>query len=178
MMMRMLALVMVMVAGLLPSTPVNAQYGRGESIDCVSRGYAYQRCDVPWRDAQLVRQLSDTRCERGRTWGIDRRGFLWVDRGCGGRFAPVGYSGGPGPGPGGPWQPGPGWDSQFVINCGSPQYGYGFCSVDVGGGGRVSIRRRTSDAQCVEGRSWGWNRGGIWVDKGCSADFIVDRRWR
>ncbi len=180
MLIRIFTLVIVLAAGFLPTAAVQAQPYGGDSIDCISRGYNYQRCDVPWRDARLVRQLSDTQCIRGRTWGIDPRGFLWVDRGCAGRFVPAGF--GPGPGPGGPppgyWQPGPGWDNRFEMTCGSPQYRYAFCAVDVGGGGRVSIRRQTSDAACVEGRSWGWNRGGVWVDQGCSAVFLIDRRWR
>jgi hypothetical protein len=181
MLIRIFALILVVTAGLLPVGTLQAQPygGGGDAVDCVSRGYSYQRCDVPWRDARLVRQLSDTQCVRGRSWGVDPRGFIWVDRGCGARFVAAGYGQGPGPGPGpGPWRPGPGWDNRFEITCGSPQYNYAFCQVDVGGGGRVSIRRQTSDARCAEGQSWGWNRAGVWVDKGCSAVFTVDRRWR
>ena len=33
----------------------------------------------------LVRQLSDSRCVQGQTWGWDARG-VWVDRGCRGEF--------------------------------------------------------------------------------------------
>jgi hypothetical protein len=179
MLIRILALVMTIAAGLLSSAAVQAQpYGGGDAVDCTSRSYAYQRCDVPWREARIVRQLSDTQCVRGRTWGFDRRGFIWVDRGCGARFAPAGGVAGPGPGGPGPWQPGRDWDRGFEITCGSPQFRYAYCAVDVGGGGRVSIRQQTSSASCIEGRTWGWNRGGVWVDQGCSAVFSIDRRWR
>ncbi len=166
---RVFSVLVVLCAALLPAAALRAQpYGR-DAIDCSSRGYNYQRCDVPWRDAQLVRQLSGSQCIRGRTWGIDRHG-LWVDKGCSGRFVEAGRDGGP-------WRPGRDWDRRFVVTCGSPQYRYNYCAVDVGGGGRVSIRRQTSSSSCIEGRSWGWNRGGVWVDQGCSAEFMIDRRW-
>jgi len=80
---RILATGLVLAAGLVPSASVRAQYGDdrgygpgGGAIECRSSGYNYSRCDVPWRDAQLVRQLSDTQCIRGRSWGFDRRGFV------------------------------------------------------------------------------------------------------
>jgi len=177
MLIRVLALVVTCTAALAPMGTVQAQpygYGGGDAVDCSSRSYGYQRCPVPWRDAQIVRQLSDSQCVRGRTWGFDPRGgFIWVDRGCAARFVPGGYAQGPGP-----WQPGPGWDRGFEVSCGSPQFRYAYCAVDVGGGGRVSVRRQTSNAGCIEGQTWGWNRGGIWVDRGCSAVFLIDRRWR
>jgi hypothetical protein len=178
---RIFSVLVTLCVGLLPMSALQAQPyggGYGNAVECASRNYNYQRCEMPWRgEAQLARQLSDTQCVRGRTWGVDRRGFLWVDKGCAGRFVPArGYAGGPGSG--GPWQPGPGWDNRFAVSCGSPQYRYNFCAVDVGGGGRVSVRRQTSDASCIEGRTWGWNRGGVWVDQGCSAEFLIDRRWR
>src|SRR6185503_20861811 len=100
---------------MLPVSALRAQ----ESVDCQSRNYAYARCDVDWRDARIVRQLSGTQCIRGQNWGIDRRG-LWVDRGCGGTFVEAGrrhhrdddrgygYEGG--------WRPDPGWDRRFAIN--------------------------------------------------------------
>jgi hypothetical protein len=187
MLIRSLFVMLAAIAGSTAMSSAQAQPyggGYGDSIECRSSGYNYQRCDVPWGDARIVRQLSDSQCIRGRTWGYDRRGFIWVDRGCAARFVAGGGGGGygpgpggPGPGPGGPWQPGPGWNNQFITTCGSPQFRYAFCAVDVGGGGRVSIRRQTSDARCIEGQTWGWNRAGIWVDRGCSADFLVDRRW-
>ncbi len=59
---------------------------REEVVECRSSGYAFARCDVSWRRARLIEQLSGTRCNEGENWGIDRDG-LWVDKGCGGRFA-------------------------------------------------------------------------------------------
>ncbi len=166
----------IFALSLLPvSVPVHAQ-GYGDTVTCESRNYNYQSCNVPWRDARLIRQTSSTQCVRGRSWGIDRRG-LWVDRGCAGVFAAAGY-GGPPPYEGGGWRPGPGWDSRFVIECNSSGFSYRFCGVDVGGGGRVYLERQTSSAACIEGRTWGWNRGGLWVDQGCQGRFTIDRRWR
>ena len=81
-------------ASLAPVASVQAQGHRdsGDTIECTSEGYARQRCDVPWRDARLQRQLSDTRCVRDKNWGIDRHG-LWVDGGCSGRFIAAGGRG-------------------------------------------------------------------------------------
>src|SRR5512141_2423972 len=87
---RWLALASLFVVFLIPTSVVRAQgYGGGEAVDCLSRNFNYTRCEVPWRDARLVRQLSDTACIRGQNWGI-RHGALWVDRGCGGRFVAAG----------------------------------------------------------------------------------------
>jgi hypothetical protein len=143
---------------------------RGPSVVCESQDGHYNRCAMPWRgDAQLVQQISDSACVRGRTWGV-RRGDLWVDQGCRGRFAPAGYErvG---------WRPPRGWDHRFGVSCGSQDYHYNFCRVDVGGHGSVHLRRQTSGSACVEGSTWGWNRAGVWVNRGCAGDFIVDRRW-
>lgn len=153
------------------------------SVRCESRDYRLTRCNVNWRDARLVRQTSSARCVRGQNWGVDRRG-LWVDRGCAGFFAEAGGGPGHGPGPGGPghgpggWQPGPGWNTTLRLNCQSSDFRYKFCQVDVGAAGRVRVERQLSQAACVEGRSWGFNRAGVWVDKGCAATFVIDRRWR
>jgi hypothetical protein len=37
--------------------------------------------------------------------------------------------------------------------------------------GSVRLVRRLSDRPCTEGRSWGYDRNGIWVDDGCRAVF-------
>ncbi len=153
-----------------------------EGLECRSENYSYSRCDVPWRDARLVQQLSSTACVRGRTWGIDRRG-LWVDAGCGGVFVEAGRHGGgyhhdrDGDRDEG-WRPEPGWDHRFSVTCESRDYRYRFCAADVGGGGRIWVENQISETPCVEGRTWGWNRAGVWVDGGCAATFVFDRRWR
>ncbi|MCB1588665.1 MAG: DUF3011 domain-containing protein [Xanthomonadales bacterium] len=66
--------------------------GRPDSVEvyCESVDHRYQRCD--WgRGAgtpYLVDQLSSAPCVRNRSWGYDtRRGYIWVDQGCRGRFA-------------------------------------------------------------------------------------------
>lgn len=140
-----------------------------QTISCGSPQYNLARCAVPgnWQGAQIVRQTSKSACVQGQTWGFDRGG-IWVDKGCGGVFAP---------GNGGGWRPGAGWNQDFAMECGSPQYNYLFCQVDVGAQGRVILQRQISDTRCIEGRNWGWNRAGIWTDKGCSAQFMVIRRW-
>ena len=178
------ALVMIFTA---PTSVVRAQdHGHGDTVECQSRDMGRTRCRVPWNDARLVQQLSDTRCIRGENWGIDQRG-LWVDRGCSGRFAASSgrhhsdhqdqavYQDGRHDRNG--WQPEPGWDSRFNVACQSQNFEYRFCAVDLGGAGRVTIARQMSDSACVEGRNWGANRAGVWVDQGCAAEFTVDRRW-
>jgi hypothetical protein len=46
-----------------------------------------------------------------------------------------------------------------------------FCGVNTSGG--VRLVRQRSDADCVYNRTWGYDRRGIWVDRGCRADFEV-----
>lgn len=39
-------------------------------------------------------------------------------------------------------------------------------------GRRVRLIRQRS-GRCIQGRTWGVDRAGIWVDRGCRADFEV-----
>ena len=48
------------------------------------------------------------------------------------------------------------------------------CPVNASSGGVRLVNQRSGSA-CVEGRTWGFNRNGIWVDRGCRADFEVGR---
>ena len=180
---RVIAVMAFLALSALPASAPRAQdprYDRGEAVECRSNNYSFQRCPVPWRNARIVRQLSDTQCVRGANWGLDREG-LWVDRGCSAAFVPASggrhrhydeYAGGGG------WQPPSGWDQRFQIRCASNDYQYNFCAVDLGGGGRARIERQISGSPCIEGQTWGWNRAGVWVVQGCEAVFVIDRRWR
>lgn len=182
---RVLGLAALLLGTLLgTSTVAQAQPGYGrDSIECRSQDYRYNRCDTNWRDARLVRQLSGSNCVRGQTWGVDRRGNVWVDRGCAGVFVEAGrgdgWGGGGGGGHGGGgWRPPQDWDRDISFVCESRDFRYNMCQVDIGRGGDVRIVRQISGTRCVQGRTWGYNRAGVWVDGGCTAEFVVERRWR
>jgi hypothetical protein len=101
---------------------------------------------------------------QGRTWGWRERG-IWVSEGCEAEFA-VRTESRPYPPP-----QGGGRDRVF---CESRDYRYQFCQTD-----RLrsaQIVRQESSAPCVQGRSWGYQRDGIWVDNGCAATFRIERR--
>lgn len=159
-----------------------AALAQGNVVRCGSDDGRFTRCQVPWRDAEMIRQESNSPCTRGQTWGTDRGG-LWVDRGCRGQFVEVSRGGGryppppPPPPPGGGWQPGPDWNREIRFQCESNDHAYHFCQVDVGGHGNVVLVRQLSGSPCQEGYSWGWNRAGVWISKGCRGLFAVNRRW-
>ena len=138
--------------------------GRGgppsQTINCSSNDGRRNWCDIGRaRDAQLVRQISGSPCIQGRTWGVDGRG-LWVDGGCRADFA----IGGGGFGP--PQPPPP-----QVVTCSSDNGRRNWC--DVGGRRDIRISRQISGSACIQGRTWGTDRRGIWVDNGCRAEFFV-----
>jgi hypothetical protein len=68
--------------------------------------------------------------------------------------------------------PNPGQAQTSVMHCASGQYRYSTCPV----GGQIvnaRIQQQTSGAQCVQGRTWGYQANYIWVDQGCRANFLV-----
>ncbi|WP_445144512.1 DUF3011 domain-containing protein [Dyella sp. Tek66A03] len=179
-------------AGALWSAAPAVHAQEREAVRCGSDDGRFSRCQVPWRDADLVRQESNSPCIRGQSWGVDRDG-LWVDRGCRGQFVEMGRGGGwRGDGrhdddrdddrdadreDGGGWHPGPDWDREIRFQCESNDKQQQFCQVDVGRHGRVHLLQQLSGTPCEEGYSWGWNRAGVWVTRGCRGLFSVDRRW-
>lgn len=150
---------------LLTSLPVQAQdYDSRREISCESNDGRYRECRAAFNGpAQLVRQLSDTRCVEGRNWG-SRPGLVWVDQGCRGRFAAdrQGW---------GQWQS---YRGQREISCESHDERYRQCNADFRG--RARIVRQLSNNPCIEGRTWGQSAGLIWVSRGCRARF-QDTGW-
>jgi hypothetical protein len=49
-----------------------------------------------------------------------------------------------------------------------------FCPIDTRGS-RVEMTRQMSRSECRFGRNWGYDRNGVWVDRGCRAEFTVYR---
>ena len=60
-----------------------------------------------------------------------------------------------------------------TIRCESYNMGYRFCRADTDN--RVEIARQISNTNCVLDRNWGYARNGVWVNRGCGADFRVGR---
>jgi hypothetical protein len=62
------------------------------------------------------------------------------------------------------------------IRCDSRDFRQNFCPTF--GGGSAYLHRQRSNAQCIEGVSWGFDGRNIWVSQGCSGEFIVDTGYR
>ncbi|WP_396617229.1 DUF3011 domain-containing protein [Lysobacter soli] len=149
--------------------------GDGRTVRCDSNDNRYQQCAIDGRDARLVRQYSKSACVEGRSWGVGR-GFVWVNNGCRAEFA-TGYGGGHGGGwngGNGGGHGGGGWNGggpAQTLYCGSDDNRPRRCNVTIRRDARM-VQQKSKSA-CIEGRSWGWDRDGIWVSNGCRADFQV-----
>lgn len=148
-------------------------YGHERVLRCESIDERSRYCPADTRGGvALVHQRSRAACIPGRTWGFDRGG-IWVAHGCRGEFA-VG-----GPRYRDDRRHGRGYDRGYgygprarVVRCESQDNRSRFCRVP-GGVREVDLQRVISRAGCSYGYSWGFRRDGIWVDRGCRADFVV-----
>ncbi len=59
------------------------------------------------------------------------------------------------------------------FTCSSKDSRMVWCGQRVESRRHVEIRRQLSDSPCVYGRSWGVQRGDVWVDDGCRAVFVA-----
>jgi hypothetical protein len=59
------------------------------------------------------------------------------------------------------------------VHCASVGNRYQYCRTDTDN--EVRLERQISGARCVEGSSWGYDRYGVWVDRGCEAEFRVGK---
>jgi len=136
--------------------------GSGDSgeatIRCESPDNRLQNCQTPWRGgSQVVRQISDTRCEEGRNWRSGN-GQITVWSGCRAEFGPSG----------GGWG---GGNNGYTVTCASENGRYTTCNWPPGQGQPRLIQQLSSQA-CIQGRTWGMagsNR--IWVNGGCRGRF-------
>jgi hypothetical protein len=134
-----------------------------QTLNCSSNDMKWHHCDADIRGGvQLIKQRSDAACTEGQTWDFDRTG-IWVDRGCRADF-----------------QVGQGWGTSGLgyemISCSSDDRRRHYCAANVTG--QVLLMDRHSDARCEQGSSWGFDGRGIWVDRGCRADFAIVREVR
>lgn len=177
----------------VPDRPADRHFvdwrGGPDVVRCESWDGRTAHCRVDTRGGVvLINQLSRAGCWEGRTWGWDRGG-IWVTDGCRADFRVLGWSNA-------------GWDDWRWRNdwrdedwrwrqdwrwddrrwrddwrhgrrvvCESERGRYRECRIPIGR--HVELVRQFSRGGCQLGVSWGWQRGVLWVDRGCRAEFVV-----
>lgn len=146
-----------------PPTPPPQVPPPPNTVPCESRDDRVQQCRIPdfWRQVVLVQQRSSSPCIEGHTWGV-RPGQVWVSAGCSGYFGQAQP------------QSAPGLHRENVL-CESRDGRRTLCPHDLSNGAAALVKR-LSEAPCLPQQSWGWDRHGIWVDKGCRAEFQIQQR--
>jgi hypothetical protein len=138
--------------------------GSAGTITCASDDGRRKVCPADTSNGvQLARQRSDAKCKEGSSWGHDTRG-IWVDKGCGADFV-VGV-------PGHPAGSGKAGITSEKISCTSFDGRKNYCDADTQGA-KVQLVRQIGTAPCMEGSTWGYDRRGVWVDRGCNGEFLV-----
>jgi ribosomal protein L37AE/L43A len=141
------------------STVAAAAFGR--SVICESQNNTRARCPVDTSyGVQLVRQISESGCVRGTDWGFDENG-IWVDRGCRAEFVLGGEQ---------RFTPRTATANARVV-CESQNQAMNRCAADTYYG--VALARQISNSTCVRGETWGYDAQGIWVTRGCRAEFVL-----
>jgi DUF3011 family protein len=141
------------------------QREQGMSVRCESRANQLERCPAETsHGVRLTRVLSTSECVENRDWGYDESG-IWTARGCRAEFKvgivdAVGRATGPRIDP-----------QQQKLVCESDANQRKRCEAAVDRG--VDMLRQLSRTDCVKGENWDWDDAGIWVDKGCRAEFGV-----
>jgi DUF3011 family protein len=134
--------------------------GALQTVTCESIPGHTKRCTAMTANGvQLARQISKHSCVLNKDWGWDNNG-IWVKDGCRAEFtvntnlAPMA-------------------SSLTTITCESANGMNHHCSANTLNG--VTLSRQLSDSGCVEGKTWGYDKDGIWVSNGCRAEFTVGR---
>jgi len=147
------------------------------TVICESINRQTQYCRTDTRGGvRLAKQFSKSSCFEGETWGYDHWG-IWVTGGCRAKFETEDYYADP--------YRNRDYDNQYrshegrrhrqsprTIKCESWRNGESYCRVPLGNA-RVEIERQLSETECRLGENWGWDRGGIWVTRGCRAVFSI-----
>jgi hypothetical protein len=138
-----------------------------QTITCGTGRKARQNCaaDTSY-GVYMNRQLSSDNCTYNRDWGYDQNG-IWAQNGCRAEFVTgdantYGNLGGMS-------------SARYtsLVVCESQNGKRHTCSADTRYG--VDVYRQLSKAECVFNSTWGYDSRGIWVDRGCRAEFALDR---
>ncbi len=133
-------------------------------VRCESDEGRTRQCPADTRGGvKLVRQLSDSGCVEGQTWGFSRNG-VWVTQGCRAEFA-VGYGS----------RRSAAYD-RGIFRCESADGRWHLCPLKEPG--RVDLVKQLSRNDCIRDQSWGRDNRGVWVAQGCRGEFRMAGGWR
>ena len=122
------------------------------SIDCGADTGTRNTCDADTSSGVvLIRQSGEGNCVLGRTWGFDAKA-VWVADGCRGTFAFT--------------------DDRQRVACSAAAGAREVCTANTAAG----VALVTGSPTCMPGRTWGYDRDGIWVSDGCQATFVLTTR--
>ncbi len=166
---------------------------RNQPVICESQNYGYKHCSMKTSyGVLLVTQLSRGRgeCIEGQSWGWDSGG-VWVTQGCRGSFIQGNWAGdypqvnrgqvnqgasaatpAIAPAAGTDFGGGRCYRPNDAVTCASQNYRYTRCPMKTSYGVKIVAQLSAGRGECVEGRTWGWDSGGVWVDGGCRGRFI------
>jgi hypothetical protein len=166
--MRAAGMVVLAMACFVPQ--VQAQYyDSNETVICESHDRQRDWCEADTRNGvELVEQLSRAACIEGETWGTGRRG-IWVSGGCRAEFA-LGSE----RRRGGSNRPGRDEHRAVrdeVIICESVKDRRTYCPARIRRD--AQLVQQLSRSSCQEGVTWGYDRGGVWVTRGCRGEFLI-----
>ncbi|HWW61994.1 MAG TPA: DUF3011 domain-containing protein [Thermoanaerobaculia bacterium] len=141
------------------------------ALRCESTNGRRQECRFEGTPTvQLSQQLSRDECIKGETWGVERN-VVWVDRGCRADFVLAASNN----------RDRDTWTNRdrrrrqnhtVTVVCESKDGRRHRCATDTIG--EITLARQLSRKNsCVENRGWGYDDKGIWVDRGCRAEFLI-----
>lgn len=133
--------------------------GRPVIVACNSDDERLNRCRVGegiW-NVRLRSQYSGSPCVLGESWGFDDD-EIWVNHGCRADFfvfAGGGFA-----------------RRSTLVRCKSDDERLNRCRIE-GDVVNVRLEQQNSGSPCIQGQTWGFDDDGIWVDRGCRAEFRV-----
>ena len=134
--------------------------GNSRAVRCDSVSDRYRECRTDFRNrAELGRTFSKAACREDYSWG-QRRGTVWVSRGCRAEFVESRSGWGQG-------RP----EDNYSVTCSSDDDRYRTCAWQ-SRFGRPYLIETLSRTACVQGQTWGYtSSNAIWVNRGCRGRF-------
>ena len=147
----------ITVAGAEVWAQADDRQGHAACRPCAADDRLRRRCGRPehLRSRHIVTascwsaRPGDGNCALGRTWGFDAKS-VWVADGCRGTFALS--------------------DARVTVDCSAAVGAREVCQANTSAG--VALVK--GSPACMLGRTWGYDKDGIWVADGCQATFVLN----